>query len=93
MAVSTKCTGITLNADGSVSVEWDESTTQDYGSLDHVREIVAGVDAPGADGVTLARHLLLARWLRSDPDGSDTASVLNKTCTVNMGAANPVQIG
>lgn len=92
MAVTTTCTKVTVVAGGSISVEWDHSDGRQFDSLADLQAAVAAVDT-GTDGRDLARLLMLARWLRADPDISDNASILNRTCTLNMGASPFVQIG
>lgn len=92
MAISLRCTRIERTAVGGVSVSFDDGSGKEFGSLEEVQSYAYGVDE-GPEGVDLAQRVLLARWLRTDPDGSDTAAILNKTCTINAGAVQPVQIG
>jgi hypothetical protein len=92
MPVSVKCTNVQIAADGSRVVSFDDGSATEFPSLSDVQEFVDSVDS-GSEGVALAKKILLARYIRTDADGSDTAAIVNKTCTINPGAPNPVQIG
>lgn len=90
--VQTTCTKVTINANGSMAVEWDNSDGRQFDTVADLQAAVDGVDT-GSEGKDLARLLMLAKWLRTDPSLADTSSILSKTCTVNMGSVDPVQIG
>lgn len=88
MPVTATCTNMNIRGNGSRIVSFDDGSALEFGSI---QEMQAYADE--AETTDLAKRLLIARYLRTDPDGSDTASLINRTATINVGAPNPVQIG
>jgi hypothetical protein len=92
MPVVMTCTRATKSADGSVLIEFADGTGKQFGTVEELREFIADLD-DGDKGRELAKLIMLARWLRSDPDLSDNASVIGKVVSINVGAPNVIQIG
>jgi hypothetical protein len=92
MAASAQCARVTRAADGRVLIEWADGSGVEFASVSDAVAYGAAADE-GGEGVQLAKRLLIARWARLDASLTDTSGILNKTCTINAGAAQPVQIG
>lgn len=92
MPASATCTAVRRSASGGFSIDFADGTGLNFASVEDIRTYIEPVDS-GPEGEEFARKALLARFIRTDPDGSDNASIVNRTATINFGALNPVQIG
>lgn len=87
MAVA-KCVNIAIQSNGTRIVSFDDGSALEFENLEALAAYGNEIDT--ADN---CKRFLLARYVRTDPDGSDTAALLNRTASINPGAPNPVQIG
>jgi hypothetical protein len=88
MPAVAKCIRLDIRANGSRIVSFDDGSALEFASIEEMQAY-----ADEAETTDLAKRYLIARYLRADADGSDTAAIVNRTATINVGAPSPVQIG
>ena len=88
MPVTVTCTSVVKNPDGSFDVNWGGGVGHNYPSLEAMKDAALVVDT---DPDT-ARRLLLAAWLRQDPDASDVNIPKGKSSTVDLRTQSAINI-
>lgn len=87
MPATAKCVAVARDASG-INVSFDDGSALQFSSLGEMAEYADTIET-----TENCRKFLLKRWLKADSDASDTAPILNRTCSINAGAPSPVQIG
>lgn len=89
MGCAATCTGFNKSETGVITVTYDGGTQREYESVADMYNDVFGLDSDVAN----ARKWLLALYLFTDPAISNPQNYLiGKTCTLNVGAAEPIKL-
>jgi hypothetical protein len=88
MAGSATCISVTRNADGTVSVQWDQGEGMNFSNFDELKEYAFR----NGDSRERAQQYLLAWWLRRSSDGGNESLIEGKTMTFDLSAANPIRV-
>lgn len=90
MALSTRCTGITVQEDGQINLTFDDGSGEAFADLTELQAFAAEPDAP--ENVRMGRKMLMAWFLQRSADASQVNLVVGKTLTFDMATAAMIEV-
>lgn len=90
MSLTMRCTGITYQENGDISVQFADGSASNFTDLAALQDFAAQAVDPG--NTVLLQRLLLLWWLARDANASDSAIIIGKTLTLDMSLALPLDV-